>query len=1009
MQTETFKLDEKAVGKLSKLRLDVHGGGATAQWHLEHIEVRDVETNLIYCFPCQEWVKSGTKLKPVVTELPVQRIEELKAGQRRLVQEFKPLSPVQYLVQVHTGDRAGAGTDANVFIIITGANGDSGERALIHSKTHVNKFQRAAVDEFEIDAVDLGALSKVKVWHDNKGLGGAWFLHKVVVVDSRDKKAYTFPCDQWLAKNKEDGQVARELGVQNEHIPEELRTKAVAHTYKVFVHTSDIKHAGTDANVHICLYGQHGDTGDVPLAHSLSHRDKFERGHTDEFAVSAVNLGDLQKIRIGHDGHGAGSGWHLSKVVVESGLDGKRWTFPCDQWMDKGVGDGSLERVLMPQVLDDKGTTAEATKVCVPWEVVIRTSDVAGAGTNADVFMEVYGRTADKKDHSASFEFAGLATKASFERGKEDRFNIELPEVGQPYKLRIGHNRKGFSSSWHLESVKLINQRTQEAFEFPCNQWLSADKDDKKTVRELAVSQHLAFDKRNGSVVRRNSLVKLVPRTYSIHTFTGSLKGAGTDANVFIQLFGENGDSGEVPLSKSKLHRDKFEKGQEDVFEHQCLDLGALKTVKIWHDNSGLLQSADWYLDRVEVCVAEATVEGSPSGDADSSQRSSKGASLTAAASKQALPAQKFVFPCQQWLSKKQDDGQICRELKVQAPISAATGSADEGAKTMSLSSKTQQKETGAGPGRERDNKVNRPGSSRPAAASAPERSPASSRLQKQISVEDVDSDEDEDIQDTTSVFLTKGGKKTAGLKKTGSVKSRKADGEEEEEDEAQDEVEDDEDDLNFRKQRAAMKTQARDHVNEPGARPRSALKEQESHSKQTPAVSQHSGSQEKTKGDSASGPVTYEVKVVTSKERGAGTDNNVFLTLHGSTGACKEQALTKSQTHRNKFERGQTDIFLIECQDLGKLSEATVRMEAGALLGGGDWLLDHVSVHHPLTGQDVVFPANQWFSKKAGLEHRLVPGARRDSAEARPALPDTEKRVSSARSGRANRGSDVE
>ena len=44
--------------------------------------------------------------------------------------------------------------------------------------------------------------------------------------------------------------------------------------------------------------------------------------------------------------------------------------------------------------------------------------------------------------------------------------------------------------------------------------------------------------------------------------YTGDVKSAGTDANVFLTMFGENGDTGERPLSKSELHKDKFERGQ---------------------------------------------------------------------------------------------------------------------------------------------------------------------------------------------------------------------------------------------------------------------------------------------------------------------------------------------------------------------------------------------------------------------------------------------------------------
>ena len=41
-----------------------------------------------------------------------------------------------------TGDEIGAGTNANVFLTIYGEYGDTGERKLEKSETHINKFER---------------------------------------------------------------------------------------------------------------------------------------------------------------------------------------------------------------------------------------------------------------------------------------------------------------------------------------------------------------------------------------------------------------------------------------------------------------------------------------------------------------------------------------------------------------------------------------------------------------------------------------------------------------------------------------------------------------------------------------------------------------------------------------------------------------------------------------------------------------------------------------------------
>lgn len=39
---------------------------------------------------------------------------------------------------------------------------------------------------------------------------------------------------------------------------------------------------------------------------------------------------------------------------------------------------------------------------------------------------------------------------------------------------------------------------------------------------------------------------------YKVTVYTGNKKGAGTDANVILNIFGENGESGEQKLDNSK-------------------------------------------------------------------------------------------------------------------------------------------------------------------------------------------------------------------------------------------------------------------------------------------------------------------------------------------------------------------------------------------------------------------------------------------------------------------------
>ena len=105
--------------------------------------------------------------------------------------------------------------------------------------------------------------------------------------------------------------------------------------YEILVKTSDVRGAGTDANVHVIMYGADADSGEIPLHIESDSGDKFERDALDVFVVNCLWIGDIKRLRIGHDAQGLGSGWHLERVIVHDCL-ARSYFFPCNQWLDIG-------------------------------------------------------------------------------------------------------------------------------------------------------------------------------------------------------------------------------------------------------------------------------------------------------------------------------------------------------------------------------------------------------------------------------------------------------------------------------------------------------------------------------------------------------------------------------------------------------------------------------------------------------------------------------------------------
>lgn len=65
--------------------------------------------------------------------------------------------------------------------------------------------------------------------------------------------------------------------------------------------------------------------------------------------------------------------------------------------------------------------------------------------------------------------------------------------------------------------------------------------------------------------------------TYKVTVRTGDMYGAGTDANVFLTIYGDLGDTGERKLAKSENNKNKFERGEVSKsllkrYWHWCLN-----------------------------------------------------------------------------------------------------------------------------------------------------------------------------------------------------------------------------------------------------------------------------------------------------------------------------------------------------------------------------------------------------------------------------------------------------
>ena len=72
--------------------------------------------------------------------------------------------------------------------------------------------------------------------------------------------------------------------------------------FAIEVYTGKQKMSGTDANVFITLFGEHGASKKIHLVDPSSNKKCFEKNSVDNFRVQMYSIGELRRIRYGSEG-----------------------------------------------------------------------------------------------------------------------------------------------------------------------------------------------------------------------------------------------------------------------------------------------------------------------------------------------------------------------------------------------------------------------------------------------------------------------------------------------------------------------------------------------------------------------------------------------------------------------------------------------------------------------------------------------------------------------------------
>jgi hypothetical protein len=178
--TDWIYLDDPLGGEITGIHLSLDGTGDNPGWFVEWIVVRDLFTGKVWVASPQDWIEPN--------QSAVVDLDPYRPGS---------LLQVDYEVVVATGDYNGAGTDADVSVILKGASGfATGPHNL--DTPDVDDFERRTVGYYTISGRDPGDLVMLRVQISSGAGDNPWYCQEVTVRNLYTGQMWAFPVQSWL-------------------------------------------------------------------------------------------------------------------------------------------------------------------------------------------------------------------------------------------------------------------------------------------------------------------------------------------------------------------------------------------------------------------------------------------------------------------------------------------------------------------------------------------------------------------------------------------------------------------------------------------------------------------------------------------------------------------------------------------------------------------------------------------------------------------------------------------
>ncbi|CAF2736154.1 unnamed protein product [Rotaria sp. Silwood2] len=295
-QIDLFHFIDQDIGVLKMIKFSHDGRGFPDNWSLANVEVTIPYQNKIFKFDINELInEEKAKIGYPVTDIT--DIETTTNGNCAII--------------IQTGSAKYAGTSADCSILLSGSQGVYAFQ-LHKSLTNRIPFQNRYRDIVLVQVDEqLNDIEYIVLEHNNENSAPAWFVDFVIIKLLLNKQEYFFPVHRWLSIDYFDGKTKITLASDIQKIPSHEIIR-----YEIYIVTGSMFDAATCSPVWITINGTRGSIINKYLEIAENESFPFEPDNQDLFILYDIDIGEVDKLILGHENSNAEQGWFVQSISI---------------------------------------------------------------------------------------------------------------------------------------------------------------------------------------------------------------------------------------------------------------------------------------------------------------------------------------------------------------------------------------------------------------------------------------------------------------------------------------------------------------------------------------------------------------------------------------------------------------------------------------------------------------------------------------------------------------------